>query len=162
MKLGSLNNVVPPVLLYASAGNPFKSSLSTLQNNIKSHNDMNNKHGGYKTKRRIRKTIKERKKGGASTNPNTSVSSTQIVVPQAPTFGMSSQGPNTGNSMTTASASTLLKHFVNSQYDSEVVVPPVPHSGGSLLKRLHQLTKKGRKGGKKRRGKTRRNYLKKK
>jgi hypothetical protein len=162
MKSGSLNNVVPPVALYASAGNPYKSSLSTIQNNIKSQNALNNKHGGSKPNRKSRKGIKERKRGGSPASVTSTPRPTQIVIPQAPTGGMSAQGPTTGNSMSSAGAETLIKHFVNSQYDSKVVVPPVPQSGGSLIKRLQRLTRKVRKGGKKRGGKTRRNYRKKK
>ena len=154
MKAGSLKNVIPPIAAYAGTGQPYKTSLSNLQNNIKQHNELNNKHGGSKSPSPIKKRNGERKntkvfyRGGAAPSPSpASVERpTEMIIPQAPTSGASAPGPHTGNSVAAGASQAMMNHFVNSEYDNKVVVPPVPKSqnGGqplSLLKRLERMTK---------------------
>ena len=158
-----LKNVVPPIAVYHGVGNPYKTSLTEMQNNSKNQNDLNNKHGGkaYKNRRKNKKRVRF---GGATTS---STRPQQMVIPQAPTGGVQAQGPITANDMSAHSSQTLMNHYVNSQYDNKVVVPPIPQSGGTnLLHRLERLVKdskrktrklkKNRKQRKRRSGSTRR------
>ena len=186
MKAGSLKNVIPPIAVYGNVGNPGKASLSALQKNIHQQNELNKTHGGSKSRSRSRKPTVERKRryyGGkpaslepasleptslepaslepTSLEPASLERPTEMVVPQAPTNGASPTGPNSGNSVAAGASETLLKHSVNSQYDSLVEVPPIPksQSGGSrmpLLKRLERLTRR-KKYSKRNKGRTRRN-----
>ena len=171
MKAGSLKNVIPPIAVYGNVGNPGKASLSALQKNIQTQNELNKTHGGSKSRSRSRKPSVERKRryyGGkptslepASLEPASHERPTEMVVPQAPTNGASPTGPNSGNSVTAGASETLLKHSVNSQYDSLVEVAPIPksQSGGRrmpLLKRLERLTRR-KKYSKRNKGRTRRN-----
>lgn len=171
MKAGSLKNVIPPIAVYGNVGNPGKASLSALQKNIHTQNELNKTHGGSKSRSRSRKTTIERKRiyyGGkpaslepASLEPALHERATEMVVPQAPTNGASPTGPNSGNSVAAGTSETLLKHSVNSQYDSLVEVAPIPktQSGGRrmpLLKRLERLTRR-KKYSKRNNGRTRRN-----
>lgn len=166
MKAGSLKNVIPPIAVYGNVGNPGKASLSALQKNIHQQNELNKTHGGSKSRSRSRKPTVERKRryyGGkpASLEPASHERPNEMVVPQAPTNGASPTGPNSGNSVAAGASETLLKHSVNSQYDSLVEVPPIPksQSGGSrmpLLKRLERLTRR-KKYSKRNKGRTRRN-----
>ena len=94
--------------------------------NTEAQNALNNKHGGSTTQ---------------SARPR------ELVVPQAPTSGMTSHGPNDGNTIATQSSKTSLASLVNSHYDNLVQVPPIPaspyenQSGGTttLLQRLERL-----------------------
>jgi hypothetical protein len=121
MAAQTLTNVIPPVKVYAGVGNPHQTTLALLQKNIDAQNALNNKHGGGQRP-------------------------THMVVPQAPTLGVNPFSPNTGNSIAAQSSESLLKQHVNSQFDNDVVVPPVPTSqkGGvrpSLLERIKKLQK---------------------
>lgn len=168
MKAGSFNNIIPPIPVYGGVGHPFKTSLSNLQNNIDQQNKLNNKHGGSKRQPKFKSKSRERRRryyGGEPASVNERP--TEIVVPQAPTTGSNHPSPQTGNSIAANASETLLKHSVNSEYDSDVVVPAIPKSqqGGRkgkytpLLKRLEQLTRKRIKKGKR---KTKRNVRHKK
>ena len=161
MKAGSLKNVIPPIAVYENVGNPGKASLSALQKNIHTQNELNKTHGGSKSKSRPRNRSVERKRRYYGGKPASLERPTEMVVPQAPTNGASPTGPNTGNSIAAAASETLLNHSVNSQYDSKVEVPPIPksQSGGRrmpLLKRLERLTRR-KKYSKRNKGRTRRN-----
>lgn len=147
--MSNLNNVIPPVEVYAGVGNPYKTSLDNHQKNMKAQAELNNKHGGSLYKKGKRSRRRERKRvhwGGVSTN--TDSRPTKIVVPQAPTSGMQPQGPVDGNSINTGASRTILHSHVNSEYDNLVKVPPIPpppptpQDGGSLLNRLEGLMKK--------------------
>lgn len=147
MKAGSFKNVIPPIAVYAGAGQPYKTSLSTLQKNITQQNDLNNTHGGSISKSRSRKRILERKSNYYGGSPASVDRPSEVIIPQAPTNGANPTGPNNGNAIAAGASETLMKHFVNSQFDSKVVVPPIPQTGGRtvpLLKRLERLTKKRR------------------
>ena len=157
MKSGSLKNVIPPIAAYAETGQPYKTSLSNLQNNIQEQNRLNTTHGGSKSPSHIKKRNGERKntkvfyRGGAppSPSPASVKRPTEMIIPQAPSFGASAPGPHTGNSVAAGASQAMMNHFVNSQYDSKVVLPPVPRSqnGGkplSLLKRLERMTRSKR------------------
>ena len=149
MKAGSLKNVIPPIAVYQNVGNPGKASLSALQKNIHMQNQLNKTHGGSKSRSRSGKPTVERKRryyGGRplSLEPASHERPTEMIVPQAPTNGANPIGPNTGNFIAAAASETLLKHHVNSQYDSLVEVPK-SQSGGRqipLLKRLERLTRR--------------------
>ena len=128
----TLKGVIPPVEVYAGAGNAYETSLKNHMANVQKQNELNNQHGGDTTR------------------------PTKLVIPQAPTGGMQTESPNTANSVSKEAYQTLMNSFVNAQYDSLVKVPPVPdsntQSGGSLLHRLKRLvpkksrkTKRGRK-----------------
>ena len=149
MKSGSFENVVPPVRVYAGAGEPYKTSLSNIQSNISQQSKLNKTHGGSK--------YKKRRGGAPASRP------TQQVIPQAPSVGGDSPSPDDANSISASAAQTLMNHYVRSEYDSDVVVPPVPQTGGSLLQKLEKLTRKHVKGGRKKinkKNKTRRNRKK--
>lgn len=164
----SLKGVLPPVEVYAGAGNPYATSLKIHQTNVKNQNELNNQHGGVAGfKKGTRSKKRERRyKGGSNTRP------ISIVVPQAPTGGTISQTPNSANSISQQAYKTLLDSFVNAQYDNLVQVPQVPQSQGggrrvrkpTLIKRLqHLLSNKTHKRNKRQfRGKKRRTYKKRK
>ena len=156
MQSTNFNNVVPPIPVYKSVGNPYHHALSQFLSNTEAQNKLNTTHGGSKHKLKSRKKKRERKGGskGTTTRP------TEITIPQAPSIA-SPTGPNSGNHLATVGSQTLMDHFVNSTYDNLVVVPKVPQSGGSLLTRLERLTRRKKKGGKKN-GKTRRHKNQKK
>lgn len=148
--MSELHKVIPPVEVYAGVGNPYETSLTAFQKNIKGQTELNNKHGGspyvrkgYKSKKRERKRVHW---GGVSSNTDTRPS--QLVVPQAPTGGMESQGPVDGNDISTNASKTMLNSHVNAIFDSLVKVPAIPsppptvQDGGSLLYRLGKLNKK--------------------
>ena len=120
--MSGLKNVIPPIKVYAGIGNPYKSSYKSFTDNVNQQAELNNKHGGRPS---------------------------ELIVPQAPTSGMLPQGPSDGNSLIAAASKTLLDSHVNSQYDSEVKVPPIPMQsglqGGSLMQRLEMLFKKSKK-----------------
>ena len=121
--MSGLKNVIPPIKVYAGIGNPYKSSYKSFTDNVNQQAELNNKHGGRPS---------------------------ELIVPQAPTSGMLPQGPSDGNSLIAAASKTLLDSHVNSQYDSEVKVPPIPQQyglqGGSLMQRLEMLFNKSKKG----------------
>jgi hypothetical protein len=56
------NNVMPPVETYGHVGNPFKSTHEYISKNIQEQNNLNNKHGGRKTKRKITKRKNTKRK----------------------------------------------------------------------------------------------------
>jgi hypothetical protein len=157
---GSFKNVIPPVEVYSATGNPYKTSLSNLQKNTEAQNELNNKHGGSKRMNKSRKRNGERKSIGGKPNSADSVRPTQIIIPQAPTSGTMALGPNTGNSVSASLSQTLMNHHVSSQYDNEVVVPPIK-KGGSLLKRLEKMATRKKRTKKTKGGKTRNNKKKK-
>ena len=123
--MSDLKNVIPPIKVYAGLGNPYKSSYKSFTDNVNQQAELNNKHGGRPS---------------------------ELIIPQAPTSGMLPQGPTNGNSLIAAASKTLLDSHVNSQYDSEVKVPPIPRQsglqGGSLMQRLEMLFKKTQKANK--------------
>ena len=158
---GSFKNVIPPVEVYSATGNPYKTSLSNLQKNTQAQSELNNKHGGSKRMNKSRKRYGERKSIGGKPNGATALRPTQIIIPQAPTGGTTPLGPNTGNGISASASQTLMNNHVNSQYDNEVVVPPVK-KGGSLLKRLEKLAATRKKRTKRTKGGKTRNNKKKK
>jgi hypothetical protein len=132
-----LNNVLPPVETYGGVGNPYETSLKHRMDSVNTQNELNKTHGGS-LRRPIRERTRKRVHWGGST-----IRPAEITVPQAPTFGMPEHGPNNGNTLSTSASKTLLAGVSNSQYDSDVKVPPLPsQSGGSLLQRLERLIPK--------------------
>lgn len=121
-----LSKALSPIPVYSGVGNPYKTALDAQIKNTEAQNALNNKHGG-------------------STTPNARPK--ELVVPQAPTSGMTSHGPNDGNTIATQASKTSLDSLVNSHYDSLVQVPQIPaspyenQSGGTttLLQRLERL-----------------------
>lgn len=121
-----LSKALSPIPVYSGVGNPYKTALDAQIKNTEAQNALNNKHGGSTTQ---------------NARPK------ELVVPQAPTSGMTSHGPNDGNTIATQASKTSLASLVNSHYDSLVQVPPIPsspyenQSGGTttLLQRLERL-----------------------
>ncbi len=147
MKAGSFKNVIPPISVYAGTGQPFKTSLSNLQKNIQQQNELNKTHGGSISKGRFKNKNVERKKSLKGGDPASLDRPADIIIPQAPTNGANPSGPNGGNVIAKGASETLMKHFVNSKFDNDVVLAPIPksQSGGKaipLLKRLERLTRK--------------------
>ena len=141
----TLKGVLPPMEVYGGVGDPYKSSLKQAQENVKQQNELNNQHGGFKKRRqRTRKRGGERNYRGG--RPKT------MVVPQAPTGGLTTQSPTTANAVSAQAYKTQLDSFINSQYDNLVKVPPIPPSqnGGSLMHRLKRLASHKKRKGKKR------------
>jgi len=113
------NNSIPPVETYGNVGNPFKSVHQEIQKNIKSQNELNNKHGGKKRKtRKGRKSKKQKRrrtrKGGQKISPDS------IVVPQAPTMGGMKVTPNSGNHLSKIASQILVNSKEQAKYDNMV------------------------------------------
>ena len=112
------NNSIPPVETYGNVGNPFKSVHQEIQKNIKSQNELNNKHGGKRKTRKGRKSKKQKRrrtrKGGQKISPSS------IVVPQAPTMGGMKVTPNSGNHLSKIASQILVNSKEQAKYDNMV------------------------------------------
>jgi hypothetical protein len=136
----NFDDVVPPVETYGHTGNPYKSVLETLKQNIETQNKLNTTHGGKKKKKTQRKKKKKKKK----TQRKRVYKGGSIVIPQAPTTGSKPFGPNTGNNLAKNVSQTLINLAEQSKYDNQVDIDnnsnsPTNQSGGSLKSRLKQL-----------------------
>lgn len=112
------NNAIPSVKTYGNVGNPFKSVHQEIQKNIKSQNELNNKHGGKRKTRKGRKSKKQKRrrtrKGGQKISPDS------IVVPQAPTMGGMKVTPNSGNHLSKIASQILVNSKEQAKYDNMV------------------------------------------
>jgi hypothetical protein len=112
------NNAIPSVKTYGNVGNPFKSVHEEIQKNIKSQNELNNKHGGKRKTRKGRKSKKQKRrrtrKGGQKISPSS------IVVPQAPTMGGMKVTPNSGNHLSKIASQILVNSKEQAKYDNMV------------------------------------------
>ena len=102
-------------------------SNSEITNSIPSVKQYGFPHGGSSAAQAALRTqlaqnneqmtlIKQHSGGGK----NTPLHPGRIVVPQAPTNGITQVGPDSGNSNATQAAGTLIKSIANAQYDNMV------------------------------------------